>query len=41
MLHGVPKAIVSDRDSNFTSEFWKGLFQIFGTNLNFNKTFHL
>ena len=25
-LHGLPKAIVSDKDVKFTSNFWKGLF---------------
>jgi transposase InsO family protein len=39
-LHGIPKAIVSDRDPKFTSNFWKGLFKGFGTNLNFNTTYH-
>ena len=33
-LHGYPKAIVSDRDVKFTSNFWKGLFANLGTNLN-------
>jgi hypothetical protein len=40
-LHGIPKTIVFDRDPNFTSKFWKGLFKGFGKNLNFNTTYHL
>jgi hypothetical protein len=39
-LHGIPKTIVSDRDPKFTSNFWKGLFNGFGTNLNFSTTYH-
>jgi len=39
-LHGLPKAIISDRDAKFTSNFWKGLFKDLGTQLNFNTTYH-
>jgi hypothetical protein len=41
LLHGIPKTIVYDRDPTFTSIFWKGLFNGFGTNLNFSTTYHL
>jgi hypothetical protein len=39
-LHGVPKTIVSDIGPKFTSNFWKGLFKGFGTNLNLSTTYH-
>jgi hypothetical protein len=39
-LHGIPKTIVSDRDPKFTSNFWKGLFKGFRTNLNFSTAYH-
>jgi hypothetical protein len=39
-LHGIPRTIFSDRDTQFTSNFWKGLFKVFGTNLNFRTTYH-
>jgi hypothetical protein len=40
ILHGIPKTIVFDRDTKFTSKFWKGLFKGFRMNLNFNTSYH-
>ena len=40
-LHGLPKAIVSDRDVKFTSNFWKGLFVDLGTKINFSTMYIL
>ncbi|KAA3480040.1 DNA/RNA polymerases superfamily protein [Gossypium australe] len=39
-LHVVPVYIISDRDSRFTSRFWKKLQEALGTKLNFSTTFH-
>jgi hypothetical protein len=41
ILHGVPKEIVLDKDPKFTSNFWKGVFEGFETNLNLSTTYHL
>jgi hypothetical protein len=39
-LHGVLKKIVSDRESQFTSEFWEKLHELMDTNLNFSSAYH-
>ena len=39
-LHGIPLSIVSNRDPQFTSRFWKELQSAFGTRMNFSTTFH-
>uniref|UniRef100_A0A803L706 Integrase catalytic domain-containing protein n=1 Tax=Chenopodium quinoa TaxID=63459 RepID=A0A803L706_CHEQI len=39
-LHGWPRSIVSDRDSIFVSQFWRGLFSLYGTDLKLSTTYH-
>jgi hypothetical protein len=39
-LHGVLKSIVSNRGTQFTSQFWKQLHETLGTRLEFSTTFH-
>ena len=39
-LHGIPKTIVSDRDTKFMSFFWKSLWKLVGTKLLFSTSYH-
>ena len=39
-LHGVPKKIVSDRGTQFTSRFWERLHDSLDTQLNFSSAYH-
>jgi transposase InsO family protein len=39
-LHGVPKSIVFDRGTQFTSHFWHHLHESLGTRLEFSTAFH-
>jgi hypothetical protein len=39
-LHGMPREIVSDRDTKFTSNFWKSLMASFETKLLFSIVYH-
>ncbi|MBW0522216.1 hypothetical protein O181_061931 [Austropuccinia psidii MF-1] len=38
---GLFQNIISDRDPKFTSELWRNLRSLFGTNLSFSKAYHL
>jgi hypothetical protein len=39
-LHGMPKEIISDKDTKFTSNFWKYLFDGFETKSLFSTNYH-
>ena len=40
-LHGIPKKIISDRDTKFTKKIWRYLFSGLETQLNFSTAYHL
>jgi transposase InsO family protein len=39
-LHGLPKSIVSDRDTKFVGHFWRTLWKNLGTNISFSSAYH-
>ena len=39
-LHGLPKSIISDRDSSFLSAFWQELFKMVGKNLTHSTSYN-
>ena len=39
-MHGIPRAIISDRDSRFTSHFWEHLWAAMRTDLRRSTAFH-
>jgi len=39
-LHGIPKSIVSDRDTKFLSQFWRCLWRVLGTKLLYTTSHH-
>ncbi|GJP35956.1 hypothetical protein CLOM_g1200, partial [Closterium sp. NIES-68] len=38
--HGIPSTLISYRDPNFTSKFWKELMSLLGTKLAMSSTYH-
>ncbi|GBG64020.1 hypothetical protein CBR_g40266 [Chara braunii] len=38
--HGLPTSIVFDRDPRFTSHFWRGLHEIYGSELRLSSSYH-
>ena len=40
MYHGLPRRIVYDCDTKFTSNFWRAIFKATGTKLSFSTAYH-
>ena len=40
VYHGLPRRIIFDRDSKFTSKFWHAIFQAIGTQLSVITAYH-
>ncbi|GBG77614.1 hypothetical protein CBR_g24060 [Chara braunii] len=38
--HDLPLSIISDRDPCFTSQFWRRLHEVYGTQLRFSSSYH-
>ena len=38
--HGLPSAIISDRDPHFTRKFWKSVYKVLGTRLDMSTADH-
>jgi transposase InsO family protein len=39
-IHGLLNDIVLDKETQFTSNFWRGLFQLFGIKINLSTVYH-
>ena len=39
-LHGLPKSIVSNRDSKFLGHFWRNLWKKMNTRLDYSSNYH-
>jgi hypothetical protein len=39
-LHGLPRSIISNRDTKFMGHFWRTLWKKIGTNLSFSSSYH-
>ena len=39
-LHGLPSSIVSNRDMRFLSHFWRSLWRMVNTQLDFSSAYH-
>jgi hypothetical protein len=39
-LHGLPRSIVSDRDTKFVGHFWRTLWKKLGTDFSFSSAYH-